>query len=314
MSEALVLVVLLVTNEGDPTTGGLIAATRRALGPDAIVLADTSDDESDASALAIGERVKARAVARVSWADGSHERARLRVHVAPSGEWADDELTFAPHDAASEKGRTLGYALASMVQRVARPPPVGDADGRAPAATVEPREQPTTEPARAEPARSALDVFAQANGALGGGATSLGGSGGARWWPFARVGIRAAAGGRTGTLSAADATTTTLFASAGPSYRVPVTSTLELGARADVIVLRHAVTRSELVETTRARWLGAVGLMLEASWSLGRHAGVIAAAGAELAFGTTAVSVGGAPSGDLPPARAVTELGLRFRF
>jgi hypothetical protein len=332
MSEPLVLVILLGTN-APHTAEGMLGAARRALGPEAVVLADTSSSESDAEALAIGERVHARAIARVAWADSTFLVARLRVHVSPSNEWESDEIAFVPQDASNEKGRTIGYALASMVQRLERgvtdrssiaPAGLGRADGAAgsppPAASTAPpaqgadtsRVSTKTEPTRSD-VGTALDVFLCSSGALGGGATSLGGSGGLRWWPSARIGLRSAIGGRFGTIPAADATTSTLFASAGPSVRAPVSSTMELGARADFVLLHHSVTRSQ-PETTHKRWLGAVDLMVEGSWSFVPSAGLIAAAGAELGFGPTAVNVGGEPTATIPSVRAVAELGLRFRF
>lgn len=338
MSEPLVLVILLGSSP-DPTTDGMMAAARRALGPDAVVLADTSPAATDSEALAIGARVRARAVARVSWADGS---ARLHVHVAPSNEWADDELTFLPQDVPSERGRTVGYTLATMVQRLEReqarenePGGANEPTGRGALPAAAPSAPPSESVARATaapPERDAtidvprerppspsshapsLDVIAFGTGALGGGATSAGGAGGVRWWPASSFGLRAALGARAGSIVEANATTTTLFAAAGPGYRVPIGRALELGARADFVVLQHAATRRQLVETTHARWLTAVDLMIEGGWSLGPHAGLIAAVGAEIAFGTTSVSIAGVPVADIPPARGIAELGVRFRF
>jgi hypothetical protein len=309
VSEPLVLVVLLGTS-ADPTTEGLMVAARRALGPEAVVLADTSDAPTDADALAIGERVHARAVARVRWADSSQQVARLHVHVAPSNEWVDDEITFLPQDVANEKGRTIGYTVASMVQRIER-------EHAEETPTVAPLPPPAvSEPPVAPPSRSSsrVDVFAAGGGALGGAATAAGVSGGIRWWPGTYLGIRAAVGSRFGRIGDADATTMTLFAAVGPGWRLPITSMVELGVRADVLVLRHSVTRMRVVETTRARWLGALDLVVEASWWLSLHLGLFAAAGTELAFGSTGVTVGGMPVTDIPTVRGVGEMGVRFRF
>ncbi|MBX3208915.1 MAG: hypothetical protein KF764_28040 [Labilithrix sp.] len=334
MSEPLVLVILLGTSP-DPTTDGLMAAARGALGPEAVVLVETSPVTTDTEALAIGARVRARAVARVSWADRPSQRtARLHVHVAPSGEWADDELTFLPNDVPSEKGRTVGYALATMVQRLEReqarekgPTVAGEPGAPSTPATASPPVAPLVtpdgrdtkvEPPREPPSSPGLardfDVLAYGTGALGGGATSAGGAGGVRWWPVPRFGVRAAVGARAGSIAEADATTTTLFAAAGPGYRVPIGRSFELGARADFVVLQHSVARRRPVETTRARALAAIDLMIEAGWWLGPHAGLVAGVGAELAFGTTPVSIGGTPVADIPPARGLAELGVRFRF
>jgi hypothetical protein len=323
MSEPLVLVVLFGTS-ADPTADGLMATVKAALGRDAVVLADSSDSPTDADALAIGARVHSWAIARVSWADSSFQRARLHVHVATANEWADDEIQFLPQDATSEKGRTLGYALASMVHRIAQSTP-SSTDEASKESPMPARARPVDSPAgaqtsdtRVEASRSTLvpgvDVFVHGTGAVGGGATSAGGGGGIRWWPLARVGLRGAVGARAGRIAEAQASTTTLFAAAGPSYRIPLGTMVELGARADFVLLQHSVSRATVVETTHTRWLGALDLMLETSWFFGPHTALMAAAGAEVAFGTTSVSVGGMPMADIPPARAVGELGLRFRF
>ncbi len=332
MSEPLVLVILLGTSP-DPTTDGMMAAARRALGPDAIVLADTSPVATDEEALAIGARVRARAVARVGWAGDSQSTARLHVHVAPADEWADDELRFVANDAPSEKGRTVGYALATMVQRIEREraeererelTPTKGASGAEPtlgaAAPADPSARDEAQGAPSQRASSAdferrFDVMALGTGALGGGATSAGGAGAIRWWPVSRVGFRAAMGARAGALTEVDASTMTLFAAAGPGYRVPIGRSLELGARTDFVFLQHSVTRRHpIATTTHARWLAAVDLVVEASLSFGPHAALVAGLGAEVAFGTTAVSVGGVPAADIPPARAIAEAGARFRF
>jgi hypothetical protein len=309
MSEPLVLVILL-GSQPDPTAEALMAAARSALGRDAVVLADTSNVRTDAEALAIGEQVHARAVARISWADETHQKARLHVHVATAttnDEWADDEIQFLPQDATPEKGRTVGYTLASMVQRIAR---TNDET----AAPEAPRAAPPRPeaPGEREP-RNDVDVFANGVGAIGGGASSGGVAGGLRWWP-ARFGLRAAGGVRFGHIAEADAATTTLFAAAGPSYRIPVGRDVELGARADFVLLHHAVERRTIVETTRTRWLGAMDLALEGSWALVPNVGLFAAAGAEIAFGTTTVTVGSAQVADIPAVRAIVELGARIRF
>jgi len=319
MSEALVLVVLLGTAM-DPAAEGVIAAVRRALGPETTVLADTSSVASDADALAIGNRVHARAVARVTWSDGAV--ARLHVRVAPSDDWMDDELTFSPQDAASEKGRTVGYALASMVQQLERERSDNEVSSPIIAAEAQPEPPKAAEPVPSIEARPAspskapgsdLDLFVQGHGALGGGATAAGGSGGLRWWPFTSVGFRVAVGARAGAIPEADATTTTLFTGAGPAFRIRLSS-LELGVRADLVLLRHSVVRDRTVERARARWLGAASLVLEGGWALGPHAGLVAGVGTELAFGKTDVDVGGVTVADIPPVRGIAELGARIRF
>jgi hypothetical protein len=252
--------------------------------------------------------------------------------VAPSAEteWTDQEIAFAPHDAVSERGRTVGYALASMVQRLERdraeeaerappPPPVVDAP-KPPIIEVAPTSPPPVETRPVLPRRRSrgrdLDAFLEGQGALGGGATSGGSAAGVRWWPLSNVGVRAAVGARAGSISDADATTTTMFASAGPGYRIR-TGALELGARADFVVFRHAVSRTQgtpPAARTLSRWIGGLDLMLEAGVDLGSRMGLLVAVGPEWAFGPTEVRVGGVRVADIPPVRGIGEIGLRIRF
>ncbi len=326
MSEPLVLVVLFATNP-DPTAETLTATVRTALGEDAVVLVDTTPVDTDGDALAVGERVHSGAIARVSWTDRSFLRARLHVHVAAGEGWADEEIGFRSRDVPAERGRTVGYALASMVQRMTREAPMtvqDDRDGDVEVESVpiargpeEPRVQAVHLPPESPPTRAAslgLGAGGIGTGALGGAATSGGGAAGVRWRPSSSLGLRAAVGARAGAIGSAKASTTTMFAGAGPTYRVPIGSSFEVGARADLLVFQHAVRRTDLYETSRARWLGAVGVMLEAGWSLAPRAGLVAAVGTEVAFGATSIRVGGGPVAEIPAARAVTELGLAFRF
>ncbi len=328
LSEPLVLVVLLGT-AADPTAESMIATTRRVLGPDAIVLADTSDVRSDQEALAIGERVKARAIARIRWSDGASGVAHLHVHVGPTDGWTDEEISFSPQDASGEKGRTVGYALSSMVQRIEQkqaeaneaaapsPPPPSSPPLPLPppSSPPKPSEPPPAASARPiAPARD-LDLSVYGIGAIDRVGGPIGASGGLRWWPTRPIGLRGAVGGRTGDLPGAGATTTALFGSAGVGCRTTLGRIFEVGARADVVFYRVSVERRESgSSSTRGRWLGASQLVLEASWAIHPTFGLVMGVGGEIAFGTTVVNVGDATVADVPNARAVAELGARARF
>jgi hypothetical protein len=158
-----------------------------------------------------------------------------------------------------------------------------------------------------------VDVFLQGAGALGGNATAGGGTGGLRWWAWPNLGLRLAGGARIGVVSKADATTTTLFAAAGPGYRVRL-GAFEVGARTDFVVLRHDVTRDHPATTTRGRWLGAIDLVAEAGIAISDHVGLLLGVGPEFALGPTEIAVGGAHVGDIPAVRGIAEFGLRIRF
>lgn len=344
MGDPLIVVVLLAGQAGDPITDGILAATKQALGPYAVVLSEATTEPvgvSDVDALAIGERAHARAIARVTWADASHTVARLHVHVgAATSSWSDDEISFSSRDVSGEKARTVGYTLATMVQRIEQQAQAAELQEkqqldrkREQAREQDQREQLERQRMVAEAARTSrdsapatphvvgqdgLEIQASAIGALADAATSLGGDARARWWlRGARLGVHAVAGARFGRVREADTSSMTAFGGVGPSVRFLTLSRFELSARADVMLMRHAMTRAATATTAELshdRWLGALDLALEASWSFSEQLGVMVASGAEVAFGTTTVSVGGSRVADIPPIRAIAEIGGRIRF
>ena len=142
MSEPLLVLVLLGGGGGDPATEAMMSAARTALGTEALVVADSSAQaRSDADALVVADRMRARAVVRVAWGDPSKPSVRLHVHVEPLPEWADDVIAFDPRDAPAERARTTGFALATMVQRLER--------AREERAAVSPTTSPPETPRRA---------------------------------------------------------------------------------------------------------------------------------------------------------------------
>ena len=310
MTDPLVLVVLLGTKP-DPTSDAVLAATRRALGGEAIVLADTSEPSTDRDAVAVAERVHARAVARITWSPGN-TAARLHVHVgrdegSKDDVWVDDEMRFAPEDAPNERGRTVGYAVASMVQRLeqAHAPAVPVVVPPPPRAVVVPLA-----------VRHDVDLRVTGIGAIGGAASAGGGALGARLWLRPAVGVSATVGLRGGHVGTADATTTTPFLAVGPAVRRALTSTTSVGLRADFVLLRPAMHRAPEggVAITRDRWLGAADVVAELDVALTGAIALVVGAGTEVAFGPTPVHVGAAEVANFPVFRAVVELGGRIRF
>jgi hypothetical protein len=143
-------VVILVAAGGaaDPATLAIERAASEALGRTArIVVRESMGTPTDGEALAVGSEEGERAAVEVIWADGAHRLAMLRVHLAGSGRWIDRAIGFGAGDADSERGRTIGFAVASML-----PEPEAGAEAR-----------PTTLPegvriSRAGPGSSASSV------------------------------------------------------------------------------------------------------------------------------------------------------------
>jgi hypothetical protein len=115
MSGALTLVVFVAGAEpdGDVATS-LARAAREALGADTRIDL-RSGSPTDDEALAEEQRRRATAVVELSFADPKHRAGKLRVHVSQSGRWLERSIGFGTTDAEAERGRTLGFAAASML-------------------------------------------------------------------------------------------------------------------------------------------------------------------------------------------------------
>lgn len=286
MADPLVLVVLLGTTPAPPGDA-VLASTRRALGPDAIVLAETAEVRSDVDALVIARRLRASAIAQVTWSADATV-ARLHVHAAPELGWADDELRFGEEDAAAERARTVGYTIATMVQRLDEPRP--RPGGRAPSAP------------------SHVELRLGGTGTIGDVASAGGVLVGARLWPMGFIGIEAFAFARLGPVAG---TSTAVGVGAGPVARHPIGTWLELAIATDLVVMHQALRRDG---PARERWLGAIDVMGELAASFGAHLGAYATGGAEVAFGPTPVRVGPIEVGSFPVMRALVGVGGRYRF
>jgi hypothetical protein len=117
MSAPITLILLVAAGSGsDPTTHTMVATTRDALGPSArVAVRETRSEPSDAEALAVEQSDRANAVVEVAWGDSRHRQAKLRMHVARNDRWIDRLIAFRPSDVDSERGRTIGFAIASIL-------------------------------------------------------------------------------------------------------------------------------------------------------------------------------------------------------
>jgi hypothetical protein len=115
MSGALTLIVFVAGTEPDSDVATSLArAAREALGADARIDL-RAGSPTDEDAVDEERRGQAAAVVELSFLDPKHRAGRLRVHVAQSGRWLERSIGFAVTDAEAERGRTLGFAAASML-------------------------------------------------------------------------------------------------------------------------------------------------------------------------------------------------------
>ncbi|HEV3191402.1 MAG TPA: hypothetical protein VGY54_12930, partial [Polyangiaceae bacterium] len=173
MPAPVTLIVLVAAGSGsNPTTRTMAATTRDALGSSArVVVRETRSEPSDVEALAVERSDHADAIVELSWGDPQGRQAKLRMHVARSGRWIDRSIGFRPSDADSERGRTIGFAIASILPETptegsepsvsstsAPPSGVSPASRSAPAATAA---NPATTPATATPATASPATAAE---------------------------------------------------------------------------------------------------------------------------------------------------------
>jgi hypothetical protein len=119
MADAATLIVLVAAGEAaDATTRAMARATREALGPVAhVIVRETAGEPGDADVAAVEHSDNPDAVVELSWIgvrESRHRQASVRMHLR-TGRWVDRWITFRPTDADGERGRTVGFAIASIL-------------------------------------------------------------------------------------------------------------------------------------------------------------------------------------------------------
>jgi hypothetical protein len=350
-SSVVVVIVMVAADLGDPSTGALTASAQRAIGPDATLVVRGVDVlPADGEAVALETSLRADAVIEVSWPGTAHDRVHLHVHVrAKEPAWADRDLVFQPSDVPIERGRTIGFAIGSMVpvraeeEPPATPPPVTTeplpSSERAPPPTPPPAPTPPPSPpppvastkdapspalppaAPPSPrsARFGFDVAALGSFGIGGFAGGLGGELGGRLWLTPGIAAVARGSAARGDIEIAQATATTLRFAAGLSVDLlsgASTRTFALDVDATLGVDRHSLSRNAVGEHASAgnRWVSVVQLRAEAVWWFLPQTALVPSLGFECAFGSTEVHVDGASVATIPWSRGIAALGLRTRF
>ena len=318
---ALALAILIVASDAnDPSTTAAIDAARGTLGEGSRVRVETfagAPTSEDIAAASAG----ADAAVVLTW-EPDHRRAHLHLWRPADRAWIDRDIAFDPRDAPKERGRTIGFALATMMPE----PPVAWAPAVAPPApppTAIAREKP--DETHAAPSRQpSLRTLAGAVTAAGVGALSLGGYGGggggvvgAEWYFVPRVGVRVSFSARASDVGPVAASAYVLSAGVGPRFVILQSGAWEVGARTELLLMWEQVSHldSDDASTQRqARFLPGALALADVGWSFTDSASVALSAGAEVAFGQTDLYLRGQRVAALVPARLVSELGFRLRF
>jgi hypothetical protein len=332
MGDPLTVVILVAAGgASDPTTYAIERAATQALGRSArVVVHESVGTPTDSEALAAAPVTGPGAVVEVTWGDGGHRVASLRVHLAGGERWLDRTIGFGANDADAERARTIGFALASMIPESETS---GAADAGAPGAAA-PAPEPTTLPATlavpevdhasteaSGPARRfALDFFAVGAAALDASIATGGGGGALEAFVLPAVSVRFGGAVRAGSMASAQGTVLTLLGTAGVSvhpWRPTPTRPVGAALRLDYVVLSESVSHESpagATTSTRSRALSGGDLLAEFEWSFAPGVELVLGGGVEESFATTYIDLNGARVATLPPLSALAEAGLRLPF
>jgi hypothetical protein len=311
---ALLAIVVAAGEAQSPVTTALLSAAVEATGPGAVVRIFEVTRPTDAEALRIERERSARAVVQLSWLDASHLHAALRVHATVTNRWIDREIDFTATDPIAERGRTLGFTVASMLP---------EADPTLPIATAP---APSTTPAESPGAplgRHVLELAAAGGSGLGGPASGYGAALEVELFLSEAWSAHLEAGARLGHLSELDAQELVTSFGAGATWWVVAatpTRPFGVGLRGDALVLYQLVSHHRT--SGQLEWKGeplpGASARLEGTWRLVAGLEIVARGGVEAAFGTVTVDVVPPPAGSgpniIPVLRAVAEAGVRLRF
>jgi len=314
MTTVAVLAILVAAGEaGSPVTAAMTNAATEVVGSAGGVRVVEAGGLSDSEALRVERQLSTRVVVQLAWGDARHLRARLRLHAALTDRWVDRELTFAEADTPAERGRALGFAMASML-------PEGD-PSLALATSDEPRQEaPGPGPA---PGSRVLDATFLAGAGLGGPAGGLGGRLAYERFVLPRASVDLALAGRLDRISNLDARELTSSFGLGAAYWVAAPTHADrvgVAIRGEALLIYESVAHADAAGATS--WKGhallGVDASVEGTLRVARTLELVLRGGAELAFGTVDVTVVAAPPASgtarLPASRALGGIGLRARF
>ncbi len=324
---AIIVVIVVASGEGeDPSTRAAARAAQESLVDSVVVVRELEPDQlGDDEARKVGVTLHADAVAVVSWrGDLTHRTASLHVlRPSPRPPQTSDAVVqrsfvFSEADPLSERGKTIGFTVASIVRLQAAsappPPPTTPPERKPEQVDLAPPSGPPPEPRK--PTMLSFDLLGAA-GAFGR-ATGAGAEAGARVWLFdQRIAPHLGFGARFGEVDSAGASLSVLRLGLGASARFVTfgsgSGAVTMGARADGLLLWHRLSRTNNT-SAGVSLVGGTSLLFETGWRFAPPWSLVFAVGAEIAFGDIRVFVDERNSTTILPLRGVGELGLRWEL
>lgn len=337
MKGALLIVFVLTSEASQPETRAFTAAALEVLGAAAQVrLVAVPEDLADQKVVEQAKGAGADGAIELSWTE-DRTRALVHCYVAEEQRWVDRSIGFDEGDDDRERGRMLGYAVASMFLTASEQE---SADETAPPGSLEtkpseippPEEPPPTFEAMPEDSgatSTADDSRAGANNwrgfdfggmlsyGLGGDATTVGVTAAFRFVAVGPVWARLGAAGRSGEIAEAQANTRTFQGSVGVAWSLFDTGRFTSSLRGDLIGswLEVGHLSSDDPEVAReSRWLFGADSVATAGVRLSAGTSLFAGGGLEAMFGKTDIYTHGMKVATIPPLRLIVEFGLRSEF
>lgn len=317
-ASALVVIWTLASELSSPATTAMTGAASEALGPDMELRVEAAPDPEGVRLADVGN---ASAVVRLTWDEAEHRRARVVCFSRRSQRWIDREVVFEATDPDRERGRTLGFLLASMVLHAAdaEPTNVGTefvdedtAAGAVPRSSSEPSsfEEPD------EASASSLAATAEL--------TSAGAASGYGFWfgvERAVVGRELWVGGgahaRFGSLVEAQASSRLLGLGVHMTWLPVRSGSLVLGARVGCSLAQLSAKRwagSGSGEESQDRVLPSGEVLGVLGFRLAPRSYFSAQLGGEFLSGVTVISVRGEDRATWPWAALLTRVGVETAF
>ncbi len=330
---AALVVFIMSPDPMEPTTQSFREAALEVLGPSAALhieaAADTLPDTD-----AIERAGAADGVVELRWSP-ARDRVLLHCYVKDQARWIDRTILFSHSDPDSERGRLLGFSVASMfTEAPARREAVAEAAPHAPpehallpaaASTREP--DPSSEPFDAASALPAawsevrgrsLEFSGIAASGFSGATAELGASAAIRFVLSEPLWLRVSVAGRAGEIPAAQANVRRAVAGLGISLSLlPDASRWEIGLRADLLGAWLEVAHLSSDDTQRVRfhrWFAGGDALATLGYRFSSLATVYASAGVEAMLGRTHVYTHGEEVAVVPYLRGVAEAGFRTNF
>lgn len=311
---ALVVIWTLASELSTPGTNAMTSAASEALGSDTELRVEVAPDPEGMRLSDVGE---ANAVVRLSWDEGEHRRARILCFFRRSQRWIDREVVFDASDPERERGRTLGFLLASMVINASNEPSIAPAADRAmaPPSPLDTERGPERAFAGGYPATA---LAASAEVASAGAASGYGFWLGIERAVAAReLWIGGAAHARFGWIGEAQASSRLLGLGIHLTWLPVQTRRLALGSRLGSSLAQLSATHVAPGGTqseTQNRVLPSAEVLAVSAYRLGPSSALSLQLGGEFLSGVTSISVSGKEVASWPWAALLLRLGIETAF